>query len=137
MSEARMSTEDGAQASEANRLYWDTDSSVGDIANQLGVSRRALYEAIEPRSAGVPCSECGTETVFANRSALANGSARCPSCEAEIEVPAARMERISEPRVVTAVANGRDRSFAVGVGSAALVGVVVGAIATLMLTHRD
>jgi predicted DNA-binding protein YlxM (UPF0122 family) len=29
---------------EANRLYWQTETSVAEIADKLNVSRRALYE---------------------------------------------------------------------------------------------
>src|SRR5687767_3564463 len=134
-----MPKEHGEEGNEANRLYWDTESSVGEIANQLGVSRRALYEAVEPKPSGVPCHICGTETMFANRSALASGSARCPSCEAETSVPGSRAERVqSVAQVEPVAANGNARTrVAVGLGGAALVGVVVGAIATLLLTHRD
>jgi hypothetical protein len=134
-----MPKEHGEEGNEANRLYWDTEASVGEIANQLGVSRRALYEAIAPRPSGVPCQVCGTETMFANRSALASGSARCPSCDAETSVPGSRAERTQPvPHVEPVSANGNTRTrIAVGLGGAALVGVVVGAIATLLLTHRD
>jgi hypothetical protein len=134
-----MPREHEEEGNEANRLYWDTDASVGEIANQLGMSRRALYEAVEPKPSGVPCQVCGTETMFANRSALASGSARCPSCDAETHLPGPRAERVQPaPHVEPALANGNTRTrIAVGLGGAALVGVVVGAIATLLLTHRD
>ena len=134
-----MTPETETQANEANRLYWDTETSVGDIANQLGISRRALYEAIEPKSAGLPCSECGSDMLFANRSAVASGTARCPSCDQEAIVPGIRSERVKPaPRPVARSTNGISRNrLAVGIGGAALVGIVVGAIATLLLTQRD
>ena len=96
-----MTPETETQANEANRLYWDSETSVGDIANQLGISRRGLYEAIEPKSAGLPCSECGSDMLFANRSALASGTARCPSCDQEAIVPGIRSERIKLTNVLT------------------------------------
>ncbi len=65
---------------EANRLYWDTDASVGEIAEQLGVSRRALYALLEPTAADGPCSGCGEPLVFANRLARASGEAVCRGC---------------------------------------------------------
>jgi hypothetical protein len=134
-----MTPETETQANEANRLYWDSETSVGDIANQLGISRRGLYEAIEPRSAGLPCSECGSDMLFANRSALASGTARCPSCDQEAIVPGIRSERIKPaPRPVEQSTNGISRNrLAVGIGGAALMGIVIGAIATLLLTQRD
>ena len=134
-----MTPETTTQANEANRLYWDSETSVGDIANQLGISRRGLYEVIEPKSAGVPCSECGSDMLFANRSALASGTARCPSCDQEAIVPGIRSERIKPaPRPVEQSTNGISRNrLAVGIGGAALMGIVIGAIATLLLTQRD
>jgi hypothetical protein len=134
-----MTPETETQANEANRLYWDTETSVGDIANQLGISRRGLYEAVEPKSAGLPCSECGSDMLFANRSALASGTARCPSCDQEAIVPGIRSERIKPaPRAVEQSTNGLSRNrLAVGIGGAALMGIVIGAIATLLLTQRD
>jgi ribosomal protein L37AE/L43A len=94
--EVPMSKETASHAAEANQLYWNSQASVGDIANQLGISRRALYELIEPQPTGVPCSECGTETAFANRSSHSAGLARCPSCGAETAMPAARVEHTVE-----------------------------------------
>jgi hypothetical protein len=135
-----MARETETQGSEANRLYWDTETSVGEIANQLGVSRRALYEAIEPRPAGMPCPECGTEMLFANRSALASGTARCPSCDEQTAVPPSpRPERIAAtPRTTALSTNGKPGiRLPIGIGGAALMGLVIGAIATLLLTNRD
>jgi len=66
--------------SEANRLYWDTETSVGHIADKLGVSRRALYELLEPLSADEPCAACGGPLVLANRLARAAGEAFCGTC---------------------------------------------------------
>jgi transposase-like protein len=37
---------------EANRLYWETDESVAEIARRFDLSRRALYDAIEPLPSG-------------------------------------------------------------------------------------
>lgn len=129
---------DDAQAAEANRLYWKQSASVGEIANQLGISRRALYEVLQPRPAGVMCPRCGNEGVFVNRSAHAAGMARCLNCQIEIEAGApAPSEDVAQPQVV-ARTNGNPRSgFKVGIGSAALMGVVVGAVATFLLTHRE
>ncbi len=130
---------DDAQAAEANRLYWNQAASVGEIANQLGISRRALYEVLEPRPAGVQCPKCGAEGVFVNRSAQAAGLARCPNDATEME--AAKPESAAEPAATAAAAphvNGAGRfNLRIGIGSAALMGVVVGAIATLLLTQRE
>ena len=63
-----------------NRLYWDSDASVGEIADQVGVSRRALYDAIEPRPASRSCPECGGALGFRNRTAAEGGEAECADC---------------------------------------------------------
>lgn len=135
-----MPKDENRPTAEANTLYWNSDASVGEIANQLGISRRALYDVVEPKTTDVPCPECGTTTVFANRSALAAGLARCPSCETETAIPAARAERVAianDPPAAPAE-NGTSRTSShVTLGGAALVGAVVGAIATLILTRRD
>jgi hypothetical protein len=129
-------TVDPAQSAEANRLYWNQATSVGEIANQLGISRRALYEVLQPKPAGVSCPTCGKEAVFINRSAQAAGMARCVDCGTEI--PASAPETADEaslPR--SAGANGKSPlKLRLGMGSAALMGVVVGAIATLLLTRE-
>jgi ribosomal protein L37AE/L43A len=131
-----MAKEDARQATEANRLYWSNEASVGEIAGKFGISRRALYELLTPRPAGVPCPECGTETVFVNRSALTSGLARCPSCETEVTVPAARgRESADQATAVASQSNGQFTPLALG--SVAIMGVVVGAIATLLITRRD
>jgi hypothetical protein len=129
-------TKDDAQAAEANRMYWNQATSVGEIANQLGISRRALYEVLQPKAAGVSCPQCGQEAVFINRSAQAAGMARCMTCGLEtpaIPPEAAAAESTPQPMAT----NGKSPlSLRLGMGSAALVGLVVGAIATLLLTQR-
>jgi len=131
-----MAKADALHADEANALYWSNEASVGEIANRLGISRRSLYELLEPRPADIPCPKCGTETVFVNRSALTAGIARCPACETETAVPAVRTDRNSEAVAVTVSAATRAPRH-VALGSVALVGVVIGAVAALILTQRD
>src|SRR5437773_529299 len=75
-----------AVISEANRLYWHTDESVAEISNRLGLSRRALYELVEPVPAEIECGNCGAELYYANRSAKAAGVARCLMCGSEREL---------------------------------------------------
>lgn len=65
---------------EANRLYWETDISVAEIAQRLDISRRALYDAIEPIPASGSCSTCGGELEFTNRSTRSHGLATCRQC---------------------------------------------------------
>lgn len=69
----------------ANRLYWETEVPVSEIADQLVMSRRALYDAIEPRPAGLACPECGITLVFRNRTAADRRQAECLECELEVD----------------------------------------------------
>ena len=130
-------------AGEANRLYWRTDRSVADIAETLGVSRRALYELISADEAGALCDSCGGRLVFANRSARASGAARCADCgnECSITVEDAEPQDALAPYAggwphpgAFEELNGARRSLKIGM--AALAGVAVGAVAVLLIARR-
>lgn len=71
---------------EINRLYWESDESVSEIGDRLDISRRALYDAIEPRPAGAPCPECGAALGFRNRTSAENREAECPECGREVRL---------------------------------------------------
>jgi hypothetical protein len=68
------------QSAEANRLYWETQTPVAEIAARLDISRRALYGLIEPWPAERPCAVCSGPLGYANRSARSGGSAACALC---------------------------------------------------------
>lgn len=72
-------------AERANTLYWDSDASVNDIADELDLSKGSLYGMIEPRGAELACPECGTELEYPNRTAREKGYVTCPSCGLEEE----------------------------------------------------
>jgi hypothetical protein len=130
--------------SEVNRLYWDTEESVADISNRLGVSRRALYEQIEPLAAGVDCASCGAELYFSNRSAKIGGVARCLMCGAESSlgpeishedvgmVPPFGAGMPGAPRRASNENNNR----AVTIAGFAIAGALVGAIATVLIKRE-
>jgi Zn ribbon nucleic-acid-binding protein len=88
---------DDQSRAELNRLYWESDESVAGIADRLDISRRALYDSIEPRPAGAPCPQCGTALVFRNRMALENRQAECPECGHEQTVEATAPEPVDRP----------------------------------------
>ena len=94
---------------------------------------------LQPKPAGAQCPKCGTEGVFVNRSALIAGLARCPIDSTEIKANVA--DTPPEPAHQVAVPTGNGNGFALGlrlgIGGAALAGVVVGTIATLLLTRRE
>ena len=128
-----------SQGPEANRLYWEERASVGDIANKLGVSRRALYDLIEPQSARKRCPKCRSIMVYVNRSAQSGHHAKCQSCGHEETLEAASNET-KAPRATSRTPSrssddGLDRR--VLMAGAAVAGIAVGAIIALMLTRSD
>lgn len=76
-------SDDRAFQKRANDLYWSSDDSVNDIADQLELSKGALYGLVEPLSAGLPCPRCGTEMTYPNRTAREKGHLSCPGCDLE------------------------------------------------------
>lgn len=79
---------DDQHRGEINRLYWGSDASVGEIADRLGVSRRALYDSIDARPSGAACHDCGAELGFRNRTAAERGEASCAACGSEQRIGA-------------------------------------------------
>ncbi|MBT8489343.1 MAG: hypothetical protein HKN72_04620 [Gemmatimonadetes bacterium] len=65
----------------ANDLYWGSDTSVNQIADDLELSKGALYGIIEPETSGLGCPLCGDEVVFSNRTAKDKGMLDCPTCD--------------------------------------------------------
>jgi hypothetical protein len=64
----------------ANELYWGSDRSVNQIADDLGLSKGALYGMIRPLAAGMGCPECGAEVAHPNRTARERGLVHCAAC---------------------------------------------------------
>ena len=129
---------------EANRLYWETDRPVAEIAESLDLSRRALYEAVQPIQADTACAVCGTMMHYANRSARDTRQSTCYTCATSSpqEPPAREAEAWTwSPAVpqdgaaASPSSDLRDRAWRLG--SAALLGAVIGAAATHLLLRRD
>jgi hypothetical protein len=116
-------------AAEANRLYWETEDSVAEIAERLEISRRALYEAVEPLPTDNVCSTCGGPLLFENRSARTAGESFCAVCA---ETGATDADEPVEPASPGPPADER----ALLVGGAALAGAVVGALLTFAVVRR-
>jgi hypothetical protein len=119
---------DPAAAAEANRLYWETDDSVAEISDRLRISRRALYEAVEPLPTGAACTTCGGPLTFENRSARTAGEAACTICATTGATD------IREP-VDTAPGLALDERTLL-VGGAALAGAILGAVLTFAVVPR-
>ena len=65
---------------QANRLYWESEASVNEIADRLDLSKGALYQMIEPLAAEVDCPDCGAMLEYPNRTALDRGLMQCSTC---------------------------------------------------------
>ncbi len=64
----------------ANRLYWESDRSVNEIADDLDLSKGRLYELLRPLAAERSCPRCGGDLLFANRTARDQKLLSCGSC---------------------------------------------------------
>lgn len=125
---------------ELNRLYWESDASVSEIARRLDISRRALYDGIEPLPAGRPCPECGAPLTFRNRTAEEDRKAECPECGYETELEperagskASAAGRPAADRVAPALP---DVGSGPLLGSAFVTGLALGAAVTYLLHRR-
>ncbi len=63
----------------ANELYWGSDRSVNQIADELDLSKGALYALVRPLSADRGCPLCGAQTAYPNRTARERGRIDCPA----------------------------------------------------------
>jgi hypothetical protein len=116
---------------EANRLYWETDESVADIARRLDMSRRALYVAVQPLPTGESCEVCGGPMTFENRSARTAGHATCEAC-----VTAEELDGTEADLPVQATPELMVDEHMVRIGGAALFGAAIGALLTLAVVPR-
>jgi endogenous inhibitor of DNA gyrase (YacG/DUF329 family) len=64
----------------ANELYWGSDRSVNQIAEELDLSKGAFYGMIRPLAAGLGCPTCGREVAHTNRTARERSLVDCPAC---------------------------------------------------------
>jgi len=79
-------------ADRANELYWGSDRSVNELAEDLDLSKGALYGMIRPLAAGLSCPECSGELEYANRTARDKGFVTCADCGFEEEEVLVRAE---------------------------------------------
>lgn len=78
--------DDRATERRANDLYWTSDESVNQIAEELDLSKGTLYGLIRPLPTGLACPDCGEELLFANRTARERSMVSCALCGWEGEV---------------------------------------------------
>lgn len=141
-------TEDHQLAQEANRLYWDSDRSVNQIADDLGMSKGTLYDVVEPRPAGVACPHCGQEMSYPNRTARDRGFLDCTACgfEEESQVEEAWSERggrtgsgavvVTPEAVRRARSSERHTALTRIVAGTALLGVAAGVAIAMVLREK-
>jgi hypothetical protein len=134
-------------ADAANRMYWESDESVAEIAARFDLSRRALYEVVRPLASGAGCDVCGEQLVFENRLGRKSGTAMCESCGATregIEMHAvaaagdsqARRHDSPFPSEREDARGGELRQRAVLLSGAAIAGIAIGGVATWLARRR-
>jgi predicted RNA-binding Zn-ribbon protein involved in translation (DUF1610 family) len=123
----------------ANELYWGSDLSVNQIADELDLSKGALYGLIRPLAAALGCPACGTEVVHPNRTARERGLVDCPACGwdgAEDETTPHFAPGVGKDEESRARSRARARALSIdpGPGPGALLGgALLGAAAGLAL----
>ena len=138
---------DDSRSAEANRLYWESDVSVAEIADQLELSRRALYDAVSPLPSDERCTDCGGVLAWPNRSARSTGTAICLSCGMTREVHApegdqemgreAYIARNDERAADPLRDDGGRHRRATLLGGVAIGAVAIGAVAAVIALRRD
>jgi len=130
----------------ANELYWGSELSVNQIADEMDVSKGMLYELIHPQPAGTACPVCQQELVYANRTARDRALLACPSCgwegdeddaeqsvgDASVVLPEGGEDADAAPAVVEDDDPGRKRAILGG----ALLGAAVGLALVLWSRRR-
>lgn len=142
---------DTHDADAANRMYWEGDESVADIAARFDFSRRALYDVVRPLPAGVPCDACGGELAFENRLARKSRAASCAACGAvyhgieslalagsqQRDVPDDTAGDRTMPSARDDTRGGAIRQRAVLLSGAAIAGIAIGGVATWLARRRE
>lgn len=121
-------------AERADELYWSSERSVNDIAEELELSKGALYALIRPHPAGLLCPRCGGEMEYPNRTAKKKRLVTCHACGREIGKENAEAGGHESERSLTTPSPGR-YSARVVVG-AALLGTAAGYLVA-RLTRRS
>jgi len=135
----RAGTLDRDEESRANELYWDSDWSVNRIAEELDLSRGALYALIQPLATGIPCPDCEGELQYPNRTARERTLVTCAGCgleESEAVVLEAWRERDGEAAPALAAGRSGEAREAWGAGVLLAAGVLALSASLLYLIRR-
>jgi hypothetical protein len=76
---------DAASVARANALYWESDRSVNQIADELELSKGMLYGLIRPLATPLACPRCSSALEYTNRTARERGLLTCAACGLEHE----------------------------------------------------
>jgi predicted RNA-binding Zn-ribbon protein involved in translation (DUF1610 family) len=142
----RGSESDSQSIARANELYWGSELSVNQIAEDLDLSKGMLYGMIEPLATKLSCPDCGGGAVYLNRTAEQRGNLACPECawegsedeaeilggDAAVTLPAALEDEEALPPPAAATDPGRSRVLLGG----ALVGAAAGLALVLWAKRR-
>jgi predicted RNA-binding Zn-ribbon protein involved in translation (DUF1610 family) len=136
--EASTVTAEGTER--ANELYWGSERSVNQIADDLDLSKGALYAMIEPLATGLGCPLCGSEVAYPNRTAKERDRLDCPTCDWDgsadettgYEEPDDDPPAALAPLPPASVTNARLRTIAGG----ALLGAAVGLALVIWARRR-
>jgi len=118
----------------ANELYWGSDRSVNDLAEDLDLSKGALYALIDPLPAGLDCLECGGQMQYANRTARDRGIVTCADCEVEEEETLVRIEGGDSSMLSDSAGPSADTRTLVGT---ALLGAAAGFVLARLIDRTD
>ena len=126
MNEAVRAGEAGLRA---NDLYWGSDRSVTQIAEDLDLSKGTLYGLIQPLGTRLACPRCETPVTYPNRTAKEKGLVSCPACGHEDRADALNSLAFAQAGPPRAEDGSRGRRVAPGyraVAGAALLGFAAG-----------
>lgn len=119
----------------ANVLYWDSDASVNEIAEQLDLSKGTLYGMVRPRTAGIACPECGGDMEYPNRTAREKGFVTCAGCGFE-EEESLVLEAAAQDLDAAGPGRGAVRSPDAATLATAFLGAAAGLIVVRWLRRR-
>ena len=85
--------------SQLDHLYWNTDLSVAEIAERLGLPASQLSLYTTPQPSGVRCYLCHADLAFTSRSQRNGQRLRCRTCECTRRHPDADRRHAARQRV--------------------------------------
>jgi hypothetical protein len=127
-------------AERANDLYWGSKRSVNQIADEMNLSKGALYAMIRAQPSGLGCPLCGDEVAFANRTSKERGRLDCTTCDWDGSVDettgyvAESKDPVALPEPLPPLPARRNRTRTVAGG--ALLGAAVGLALVLWARRR-